>query len=93
MNSRVLIVCGSLMLATACDSPRPFAPTVIVPPPSTAVPAPTGAAGPFGPASNPAIAAGTLIEGTVTEPISSVFPIGTRVATAVSLTSWQRRTA
>ena len=74
MNSRVLIMCGSLMLATACDSPRPFAPTVIVPPQSTAVPAPTGAAGPFGPSSNPAIAAGTLIEGTVTGADLVCFP-------------------
>jgi hypothetical protein len=75
MNSRVLIVCGSLMLAAGCDSPRTFAPTVIVPPPPpTAVPAPTGAAGPLGPASNPAIAAGTLIEGTVTKADPVCFP-------------------
>ena len=70
MNSRVLIVCSSLMLAAGCDSPRLFAPTAIapppVPPPPTAVPAPTTGAGPFGPASNPAIADGTLIENTVT---------------------------
>lgn len=76
MNSRVLIVCGSLLLAAGCDSSRPFAPTAIVPPPPTAVPAPTptGAAGPFGPASNPEIAAGALIEGTVTRADPVCFP-------------------
>ena len=68
MDWRVLILCGLLVLAAGCDSPRPSAPTPIVPPPSppTAVPTPNGAAGPFGPASNPVIAAGALIEGTVT---------------------------
>jgi hypothetical protein len=79
MNSRVLIVCGSLMLAAGCDLPRPFAPTVNAPPlPPTAVPPPplppTGAAGPFGPASNPVIAAGVLIQGTVTGDDSVCFP-------------------
>jgi hypothetical protein len=75
MNSRVLIVCGSLMLAAGCDSPRQFAPTAIVPPPPpAAVPAPTGAAGPFGPASNPVIAAGVLVQGTVTGDDPVCFP-------------------
>jgi hypothetical protein len=79
MDSRVLIVCGSLMLAAGCDSPRtfaPFAPTVIVPPPPTPtpLPPPSGVAGPFGPASNPAIAAGILIEGTVTGADPVCFP-------------------
>lgn len=73
MNSRVLIVCGSLMLAAGCDSPHPFAPTVVAPPPTPA-PAPTGVTGPFGPASNPAIAAGTLIEGIVTGADPVCFP-------------------
>ena len=72
MNSRVLIVCGSLMLAAGCD--RPLAPTAIVPPTSTAVPAPPGVAGPFGPGPNPAIAAGALIEGTVTGSDPVCFP-------------------
>jgi hypothetical protein len=71
MNSRVLILCGSLMLATGCDSPRLFSPTALVPPaptppPIATPPPPSGAAGPFGPASNPVIAAGALIEDTVT---------------------------
>ena len=68
MGSRVLIVFGCFVLSVACDSHGPAAPTEIVVP---ATPRPTG---PSGPASNPLVAPGTLVQGIINGTYPVCFP-------------------